>query len=150
MPKLELRGSGLSGRRSEGLLLLGRTSLLVVKTSSTSSSSSVLSSTVSSFPVLLLSLTRPFSFLLLLLEGGLIWTALYSTDLFGLVLVGILGALGILLLPCQNHWTADAFHCDLVNVALLAHDLGEIFAVGGDLGHGDEGLEVFWEFYFRL
>jgi len=32
----------------------------------------------------------------------------------------------------------------------LAHDLGEVFAVRGDLGHGDEGLEVFWEFYFSF
>ena len=93
MPKLELRGRKLSGRRSEGFLLLGRTSLLVIETSSTSTSSLVLPCTVPSFPVLLLSLTRPFSFLLLLLEGGLVWTALYSADLFGLVLVGILGAL---------------------------------------------------------
>jgi len=103
MPELKLRRRGLSGgRRSEGFLLLGRASLLVVETSSSSSSPSVLPSTVPSLSVLLLSLTRSFSFLLLLLEGGLVWTALYSADLLGLVLVGILGALGVLLLPSQN------------------------------------------------
>jgi len=73
-----------------------------------------------------------------------------DTDLFGLVLVGILGALGVFLLPGQNHGTTDAFHRDLVYISLLAHDLGEIFTIGGDLGHGDEGLEVFGEFYFGL
>jgi len=151
MPELKLRGRGLSGgRRSEGFLLLGRASLLVVKTSSASSSASVLSSPVSSFPVLFLSLTRPFSFLLLLLEGGLIWTALYSADLFGLVLVWILGALGVFLLPGQNHGTVDTFHRDLVDITFLAHDLGEVFAIGGDFGHGDEGFEVFGEFYLCL
>ena len=92
MPELELRGGSLDGRRrSGGFLLLGRTSLLIVETSSTSSS--VSSGTVPSFPVLSLSLTRSFSFLLLLLEGGFVWTALYSADLLSLVLVGILGAL---------------------------------------------------------
>jgi len=151
MPELKLRRRGLSGgRRSESFLLLGRTSLLVVETSSSSSSPSVLPSTVPSLSVLFLSLTRSFSFLLLLLEGGLVWTALYSADLLGLVLVGILGAFGVFLLPGQNHRTTDTFHRDFVDVALLAHDLGEVFAVGGDLGHGDEGLEMFGEFYIGL
>ena len=149
MPELELRRWSLDRRRrSGGFLLLGRTSLLIIETSSTSSS--VLPGTISSFPVLSLSLARSFSFLLLLLEGGLIRTALYSADLLGLVLVGILGALGVLLLPGQNHRLTNAFHRDLVDITFLAHDLGEIFAIGGDLGHGDESLEVFWEFYFRL
>jgi len=149
MPELELRGWSLNRRRrSGGFLLLGRTSLLVVETSSTSAS--VPSGTISSFPVLSLSLTRSFSFLLLLLEGGFVWTALYSADLLSLVLVRILGALGVFLLPGQNHRTTNTFHSDLVDIALLAHDLGEVFAVGGDLGHGDEGLEVFGEFYFSL
>jgi len=81
MPELELRRRGLNRRRrSGGFLLLSRMSLLVVETSS--ASSSVPSGTVPSFPVLSLSLTRSFSFLLLLLEGGLVWTALYSADLF--------------------------------------------------------------------
>jgi len=92
MPKLKLRRRGLSRRRrSGGFLLLGRASLLVIETSS--ASSSVPPGTVSSFSVLSLSLTRSFSFLLLLLEGGLVWTALYSADLLCLVLVWILGAL---------------------------------------------------------
>ena len=105
------------------------------------------SSTVSSFSSpTTLALKASLSSLLLLLEGDIVWTTLYSADL-----VCILDFLGtVFALPSEGHGSSNASQLEFGHLLALADGLSQEVHVRGELSKKDHDLEVFFDFYLLL
>ena len=84
--------------------------------------------------------------LLLLLEGDIVQTALYSADL-----VRILDLLGtVFTFPSKVHGSPNGGQLELGHLLALASVLSQKVHIGGELGKKDHDLEVFFDFYLLL
>jgi hypothetical protein len=79
--------------------------------------------------------------LLLLLEGGLTWTALNSADLLGLLLVTRRASV-VALFPRKYYGAVKLVEVELFYAPYLADDLGETVHLLGEFGHEDHRLDV--------
>jgi hypothetical protein len=79
--------------------------------------------------------------LLLLLKGGLVWTALNSADLPGLLLVSRRASV-IALFPREYDGAVKLVEVELFDAPYLADDLSETVHLPGELGHEDHHLDV--------
>ena len=136
MPELEgIESWGQGSRRLRGtslrLGLLNRLGLVFWALLVTALSSAV-SSLVS---------TSSLTITLLLFEGWLICTTLYSAELIGILARGSL--LSLPPFPDQRGGSPDLGKVQLLDIVFLAHDLGDSIHGGRELHHQDHSLEVF-------
>ena len=109
------------------------------------------SSTISSLPSLtttlaLEALEVSLSPLLLLLEGDIVRTALYSADL-----VGVLNLFStVFTFPGKVHGSPNGGQLELGHLLALADVLSQEVHIRGELGKKDHDLEVFFDFHLLL